>query len=90
MGRGVVGSQAGYLRWNQGGGNTNLFNKHMEGILWGRQRTGDFSALVSMVKHFNALRNQTFILSAIFQLRNVQTRHLHLISQPHPLVHLQP
>lgn len=90
MGRGMVGVRLGISDGIKELGIHSLFNQHMEGVLWGRQRTGDFSALVSVVKHFDALRNQTFILSAIFQLRNVQTRHLHLIFQPHPLVHLQP
>lgn len=87
------GSQTGYLQMeSRSWGYTAYlaFPAHGRRIMGQAENRRFQCTSFSEVKHFRALRNQTFILSAIFQLRNVQTRHLHLIFQPHPLVHLQP
>lgn len=63
-----------------------LFNKHMEDLRRGRQGTGAFPMLVPTEKYLIALKNQPFFCSAVSQLRNVYTRHLHLLPRPHSLV----
>lgn len=80
VGRGTVGDtvgiQAGYLsqckpRREGAVGESFIqlcnhsFNKHIEDLPWGRQRAGGFLVLILTEKHFNALKNQTFILLAI-------------------------